>query len=388
MRQVDHASAVANGDAVAGDIPGRPGRGSAGLRPLSRLRGLRSLAPIVLLAACAAPPGVPTLYEVPDRPHLAPAAERAAIAEELRGEGVAAWSEAQALRSRTGKSALPPPAWLLEPVRPPPAPSAAPSRPPNPEAAIVAERVRSESDDGSLNSFLRQLVRRQPGAAPIEIAADEPPAESAAPPGRRPAPPDQPALDRFLDYLGGRLAVGRPEADAVAPPPAMPTAPRPEAAPAAAVSATSAAGPTPAAGTPAPSPAASSSATAAVRAKPPGARPASAAAAVPAEPAATSVPAVATGREPPAVLLPPPSPGGTLPTAARAELERVVETARSRGAGIEIVGHGAAPALALERARTVARLVVELGLPPGGLRLRAAGPGERVELRLLPGPPS
>ena len=345
MRLVDHDSAVANGDAVAGRIPGPPLA-----RPISRCVALAAL---LSLLGCAAPPGTPSLHEVPERPRLAPAGERAALAEEVRSEGVAAWNEAQALRTRTGKSALPPPAWLFEPIRPSPMPGPAPSRPPNPEAAIVAERVRSESDDGSLNSFLRQLVRRRPGAEAVELAADEPAEQPAAPAGRRPPPPDAPALDRFLDQLGGKLAVGRaPRAEpSAAPetsaqPPGASSAPDPPAGPKSSAAATSAAR-----SAPAPTPS-----------RPPG----------------------PPGERIPAAVLPPPSPGGTLPIAARAELQRVVATAQGQGAGLEVVGRGADPALALERARVVARLLAEIGLPAGGLALRAAGPGEAVELYLVP----
>ncbi len=345
------------------------------------------------LSSCAAPPGAPSLHEVPDRPRLVPPAERTAMAEAVRGEGLAAWGEAQALRARTGKSALPPPAWLLEPIRRPEPPAATATRPPNPEAAIVAERVRSESDDGSLNSFLRQLVRRQPGGPTIEVAADEPSLEPAAGEARTRSTPDDPALDRFLEHLGGRLAVGRseraPEAPAAAETgtPGVPAATMgrgPAGARAASTSTSAAAPPAPVA-TPARPEATTPPAEAAVgpgAARPPVPKPE--VAPPPAGPAAT-VPA----REPPAASLPPPSPGGTLPSAARAELERVVELARRQGAGLEVVGRGASPALALERARRVARLVAgELGVPPGGLSVRAAGAGERVELYLVPPPPS
>jgi hypothetical protein len=87
------------------------------------------------------------------------------------------------------------------------------------------------------------------------------------------------------------------------------------------------------------------------------------------------------------VVLPPPSAAGTLSPAARVELERLVETARQQGAALEVVGRGARPALALDRARAVARLVVELGVPSGGLAVRAGGPGEAVELYLVAGNP-
>lgn len=389
MRLVDEASAVANGDAAAGRIHGRRARA----RPAALVLALA-------LSGCAAPPGTPSLHEVPERPRLLPAAERTAMAETVRGEGLAAWGEAQALRTRTGKSALPPPAWLLEPIRPPTPPAPAATRPPNPEAAIVAERVRSESDDGSLNSFLRQLVRRQPGGPAIEVAADDPPAEPTGRGERTRPTPDDPALDRFLDHLGGRLAVGRPERAPeapAAPETAAPAAPaasmgRGAAGPSAPPAPAAAAGtpPTPAApgappGATAPAPRPAPAAKAAVgpgAARPSVAKPEVAPA--PAGPAAT-----APAREPPAASLPPPSPAGTLPSAARAELERVVELARRQGSALEVVGRGASPALALERARRVARLVAEeLGVPPGGLSVRAGGAGERVDLYLLPRPPS
>jgi hypothetical protein len=354
MRLVDEASAVANGDAVRRRIRGRAG-------------GAPAAVTLVLgLAACAAD-GRPSLYEVPARPVLsATVQERRAIGAALEADRAAAALEAAALRQRTGKAALPPPAWLLEPPPRPPAPTPRPTAaPPNVEAAIVAERIRSESDDDSLNSFLRQLVRRQPAADGLGAAAafaeeDEPfgPEQrvAAGPAGRAAPTPDSPALDRFLDQLGGRLAVGRPE-------PAEPASTPPE--PAAAVPPASATAPRPAVARPAP----------------PASRP-------PAPTPAAAPPAAPAAREPPLASLPPPSPGGTLPAAARAELERAATAARERGAGLEVVGHGATPAVALERARAVARLVAETGLPPGGLALRAAGPGERVELHLLARPPS
>lgn len=369
MRQVDQASAAANAVAAAGRIPGR-------------LRRRATLALFAALAGCAAPAGAPSLYDVPERPRLSPAAERSATAEALRGDAVTLWEEAQALRTRTGKTALPPPAWLREPIRPPATPPAAAARPRNPEAAIVAERVRGESDDGSLDSFLRQLVRRQPGAAVVEVAADEAaldgPTVAEAAPGTakatRPSAADESALDRFLEQLGGRLAVGRPER------PPVPAGGEP------ATSAAAAAGPDRA------PPAASSPATAPATAVPPATRPAPAAARpapsarpIPPKPAA---PAAVPTREPPAAAIEPPAADGTLSGRARHELEQVVERAREQGAAVEVVGHGATPALALERARRVARLVVELGPPAGGLTLRAAGPGERVELYILSRPPS
>ncbi len=390
MRLVDQASALANGDAAAGRIPGRSLPDRRPRRAVGARIRAAGAAALLALAGCAAPPGVPTVHEVPDRPRPTPAAERAALAEEVRAEGARSWAEAQALRSRTGKTALPPPAWLLEPIAPPPVPAATPARPPNPEAAIVAERVRSESDDGSLNSFLRQLVRRQPGAFPAATGAeeededDEPASAPRDPSGRRPPPPAPPALDRFLDQLGGRLAVGRPES------------PTPQAEPSAGTSE-----PPPMAGDPArstrptttapsdPVPAAPTATGASTAGPPPAPAPPRAATTI-TRPAPRPAPAIAPrtpDREPPAALLPAPSAAGTLPGVARAEFARVVEAARERGVGLAVIGHGATPALALERARLVARLVAEAGLPPGGLAVRAAGPGEWVELRWLP-PPS
>ncbi|BCX16657.1 MAG: hypothetical protein KatS3mg117_0339 [Geminicoccaceae bacterium] len=376
MRLVDHGSAVANADAVPSRI--------LGPRLAGRVWRRAVIVGFVSLLGCAAPPSRPSLHEVPERPRLAPAAERTALADQVRRDGAAAWSEAQALRSRTGKTALPPPAWLFESIEPPPRPASAPARPPNPEAAIVAERVRSESDDGSLNSFLRQLVRRQPSAEAFELAAHDEVDEPEGQPIRRPPPPDAPALDRFLDHLGGKLAVGRPAPSEPAPgsePDAAPAAPTAPTGPAGAVAVPSAPEPT------RPRPAAAETPARQVTPPPSAerARPATPA------PAGTPPPAPRTAAVPPerapAVVLPPPSAAGTLSPAARAELERLVETARQQGAALEVVGRGARPALALDRARAVARLVVELGVPAGGLAVRAGGPGEAVELYLVEGNP-
>ena len=364
MRLVDHGSAVANADAVPSRILGPPNDGAA----LRRL----AIASFATLLGCASPAGAPSLHEVPERPRFAPLAERTALAEQLRGEGAASWKEAQALRSRTGKTALPPPAWLFEPIESPPRPAPAAARPPNPEAGIVAERMRSESDDGSLDSFLRQLVRRQPGAEAFERAERDEVEEPAAPPGRRPPPPDTSTLDRFLDHLGGKLAIGRPT-------PAEPAAGNASGA----VPGTAVAAAVPA-GDHVVRPAMEPS-----RAGPPAAEPPARGAGPPASaaPAAEPLPAPRTAavrhERSPDLVLPPPSPAGSLPSADRAELERLVEAARRRGAALEVVGRGATPALALDRARAVARLVVELGIPAAGLALHAAGPGEAVELYLV-----
>jgi hypothetical protein len=366
MRLVDHGSAVANAGAVPSRILGPP-NGSGALRRLA-------IASFATLLGCASPAGAPSLHDVPERPRLAPLAERGALAEQVRGEGAAAWKEAAALRSRTGKTALPPPAWLFEPIEPPPRPAPAAVRLPNPEAGIVAERVRSESDDGSLNSFLRQLVRRQPGVEAFDLSERDEVEKPAAPPGRRPPPNDTPALDRFLDHLGGKLAVGRP----------MPSEPAPGTAPEAA-SDTPPAAALPA-GAPVRRPGAQPTRPGSPAAEPPVPRvgpPASVAHAPAPTPLAAPRTAADLHERSPALVLPPPSPAGTLPMAGRAELERLVVTAGQRGAALEVVGRGASPALALDRARAVARLVVELGIPAAGLALRAAGPGEAVELYLV-----
>ncbi|MCS6877287.1 MAG: hypothetical protein N2038_03620 [Geminicoccaceae bacterium] len=313
--------------------------------------------------------------------------QRRDIANALLADREEARWEGEQLRFRTGKTALPPPPEPARPALSPPRvePPPAPRPPVNVESAIVAERMRAETDDGSLNAFLRRLVHGRP--TPRE--PDEPPswrAEAAAPPSsaakdeKEPAPQkpparaekaeEPPALDRFLEFLGGVLAVGR----------------------------------TPAPPEPAPDAAADASA---ARAEPAAA--ASARAAPTTAPNAPVAPVVSRGehvdREEARRALPRPRPphagaspengpspvlaaisfpaGGASPMSdAREEVRRAVDKARTAEGGIEVVGHGAHPALALERARAVARLVLEAGAPAERVSLRAAGPGDRVELLL------
>lgn len=175
----------------------------------------RRFLPLLLLAvaACSDPsgPGAPaSLHDVP-APHAPPdtMTERAAIERGLQRDGARASREAAALRSRTGKAALPPPP---EPVlAPEPAtpgqPAAAALLPPNLEAEIALDRVRSEKDDVSLNAFLRQLVRRQPDRAvtrSVLTTGDEPQPSAVPRPTRNHGPAQTPLLDRALEPLGIR----------------------------------------------------------------------------------------------------------------------------------------------------------------------------------------
>lgn len=402
MRLVDEGRVVANGAARRGRTPKlRPTA-----RPLGRYRAVALLLPasLVVVAGCTAPPGAPYLHEVPQRPRPGfTAEERRELGNALLADREVARWEGEQLRFRTGKTALPPPP---EPPPPPRLPPGADDGPAgqrvvaNLEAAIVVARVRAESDDGSLNSFLRQLVRRQPDTEPgferiaqVRSSTLEPPAGRA---GREQPPPDTPALDRFLEHLGGVLAVGRPTGEPAAAPEDPDTERREPSAQAPALPAASpptrSAPPTAPAEVASPgrslreSPARSAEAK---RLSTASSRPGSAAASAP-KPAGVGEAEARHGRrdgQRAIVVLAFPGGVSAPPPGAREEVRRAIDEARRAEAGIGIVGWADNPALALERARRVARLVAEEGTPPGGLEIRAAGPGDRVELVLVARPP-
>lgn len=403
MRLVDEGRVVANGVAR----PGRTRKPRATARAIGRSRTSALLLPVVVLLGCAGSSGAPSLHDVPPRPHPSYTAEqRRELGNELLADRELARWEDQQLRFRTGKTALPPPPEAPRPPRLPPVAeggTAGPRAAPNLEAAIVEARVRAESDDGSLNSFLRQLVRRQPDAEPgfertaqIRSSTLEAPAGRAGP--EKPLP-DTPALDRFLEHLGGVLAVGRPTAEPAAgtrdPEPGRgelsAKAPVPPAVvpPAGSVSpaARAAVAPPPPdrsdPGPAAPSPEASRRATAS---------PASPRAAVPPpKPAGggrAEAPTVEREAQRAIAVVAFPAGASTPPPGAREEVRRAIDEARRAGARLGVLGRAETPALALERARRIARLVAEEGPPPGGLEVRAAGSGDRVDLVLLARPPS
>lgn len=323
------------------------------------------------LAGCAAPTGEttaakPELRDVPPRPALGYTIEqRRAIGDTLVADRENARHQGELLRQRTGKSALPPPPMprvappeVTTAKTEPPPPSSAALVPSNPEAAIAEDRVRSESDDGSLNSFLRQLLRLQP-EPPTEPSAEV--AATAAPTadeagsqehvGRRPDPPSTPALDQFLGLLGGTLA----EPGAFTTTPAV----------------------APAAG-----PAASGkSAVADVGSQAPATwqPPATIGPAVPAV-AAT----MATPRQSGSLRLLFVAESTELSPADQAQVREFVTDGLDTGFLLRIVGRGSTPSQALDRARSAARAATKLGVPASQVNLRAGGVGADVELTLVP----
>jgi hypothetical protein len=72
-----------------------------------------------------------------------------------------------------------------------------------------------------------------------------------------------------------------------------------------------------------------------------------------------------------------------LPAGIRPELEKVLATARTRGASIRIVGEADAATLALDRARAVAIALVRLGARAGDLSMSFAPHATGDEVRLL-----
>lgn len=365
---------------------------------------------VALLTACTAAsesgsavPGDPQpveLRDVPVRPKLSYTVEqRRAIGNSLLADLENARHEQQVLRSRTGSSALPPPPAPATPPELPPVEAAAPPIPaaPDPTVAAVREQVLEESDDGSLGDFFRKLVRRQPDPRAPRAAdatsvppASEAPGRAAAPgtsgtaepptttTGRPAPPPDTPALDRFLDHLGGSLAVGS-ERPRPAPPPQPQAGDRPSAAPSP---------PATLAAPPRPSRPIALPARPVPPAKPAKVEPGAPAAAVRPVPAAVPFPPGQAQGIPPAVrvgMVPAaeigfPAGSSGLAATASTPLGALATQARAAGLRLRVVGYGTSPALALERARSVARMLVERGAPADRLELRPAGPGDRVQV--------
>lgn len=314
--------------------------------PLWRRLALLPWLALPALAACsdASGPGAPvSLHDVPPMPQLSDSLESRALAERaLAAEGAQVQREAAALRARTsGKTALPPPPepkLALEPPPVPGRPAAAALVPPNVEAAIAVDRVRTESDDASLNAFLRQLVRRQPDrpatrviAAAAEgedavtaLAAPAHGADAAASgrPPRRIRQPMQPLLDNVLRELG------------IEPLPAPTAAAEPQ-------------------GTP-PAPVGSDAA------------PSSGAAVIAAGSSRLSVDFAGEG--------------AAMTDADADGIAQLAGDARARGEHVLVIGHGASHDLALARARAVAQLLIRHGLPAQALSLHSGGEGQSVEL--------
>lgn len=204
--------------------------------------------------------GYPRLSAVPPRPQLSyPVEQRREVVEGLISDRENARYTGQAVRYRTGRSDLPPPPRpAASPVETAQAIVQTPQVPVPPTAdgpMVVIEddglsddsartlgESEAELDDGSLNDFIRDLVRdtgpsedEAPILTPVPgttVAPGAPPpasqpAQQAAP--SREAEPQGP-VQRFVGWLGGLFRRGE-AAPAAEPSPAQPPAASTEAAP-------------------------------------------------------------------------------------------------------------------------------------------------------------
>jgi hypothetical protein len=276
----------------------------------------------------------PDLSTVPPRPRLTyTVQQRRQIADALVSDRDHARYLRDVLRYDTGQSHLPPP-----PAPPPrvaePAPGAAATAAdgaPRPAPQVsgggtfaeryVNQAILTETNDGSLDDFLRILERQQTVIeAAEEAGAEPPPAGDMAAPGE----------------LGGDT--GPP---AAGPVPIVP-------------------------------PEAGAGATAAAPAPPPAAV------------ATADSPALA-GRGSLLLRVPFAPASAQAPEALAAELGPLVAQVNEARGRLALVGRGADPGLGHDRARAVAQVLVRLGVAADRLAIRGGGAGEEVLVYLLPG---
>ena len=352
---------------------------------------------IVVLASCqdlagesaktetvAAAEGYPSLHTVPPRPQLSyPVQQRRAIVEGLVADRENARYTSDVVRYRTGLSSMPPPEPRIVAVAPaePEPPDAAPAPPGAPsDRPVVEESPELIYEDDDLGSFMEDLLndRVAPGGAPE--------ARAAPPGGVTPGagPPDEPVVADDVGPPDGAQAVpaimaaappepardapvttGTDERSRIAPPPPAP--PRPGSASEVA----EATMPEPRRAEPdVPRP---------LEKPVPGAAQIEVAGGlvgveIPAgDDRGTAVGSIAFG------------PGSAaLPPDAKARLDQVLGEANAQGARVKIVGEGAAPALALDRARAVGLALVRGGLSADRLEMTLAqdAAGDRARLFL------
>lgn len=73
-----------------------------------------------------------------------------------------------------------------------------------------------------------------------------------------------------------------------------------------------------------------------------------------------------------------------VPAGYETALRATAEAARAENRRLVVEGHGASPALGLDRARAVASWLMRLGAPPDMVSLKGGGAGEDVIVHLLP----
>lgn len=320
----------------------------------------------------------PALTTVPPRPRLTYSIDqRREIATALVSDRANARYDREVARYELGLDDTPPPAnpptVIAEPEPPAGGVEVLPATPPEPlppgggaiAELAVRQQVLTERNNGQIESFLlilqRQLeLNQQAEAAGIIVPPDpiQPETLPSPPPNLpvaaepeallKPAIPTPPttaeranALDNFSSFLGGVFGTDEAAAPAAAPPVDPP---------AAAV----AAPPTPQQ---------------------------SAAQTEPAPPVAAAEPSPAAVGPLALTFLPRST---EVPADAEPALRAAAQAARAENRRLVVEGHGASPALGLDRARSVASWLMRLGAPPDMVSLKGGGAGENVIVHLLP----
>ena len=291
----------------------------------------------------------PSLASVPARPQLTYTLEqRREIAQGLVADRANARYAGDTLREDLGRPVEPDTAPPLPPL-PVTAPRAA-----DPESdltlAYIEDTLARESDDGSLGDFLDRLERRPPASAEAR--------PSPAPP---PEPPAEPAAVIEDELPAASDAVAIPAtAVAGAEPRVEPAPPAADAAPAFAAAAAEAP-PAPARET-LPEAVAETTTAALPLAEPTATRP-------PTPP--PSAPAL-----PLAIVF---DPGAVdLAGEAQAQLQRLAPRLGGNATTIVVSGGGERAGLAMERARRVAAMLVNAGIPPGRIAIEMGGESDVV----------
>ncbi|HMR30199.1 MAG TPA: hypothetical protein PKA13_05525 [Geminicoccaceae bacterium] len=301
----------------------------------------------------------PALSTVPPRPRLSYSIEqRREIVDALVSDRANARYDRSMARYEVGLDetapAGPVPAVVPEPVPPEGGVEARPVEPPEPvppgggEIADLAirQQVLTERNNGRIATFLlileRQLQFNQraeeagvgvlPDTVQPSTLPGKPPTTAALPVQEQPAAPEREDALIYLRELFGSAGDG-----------------------------SAAESPAPATVEPAAGPAPASAVAAAPPAETPAAMPAAGPVTLAFEP---------SSRE--------------LPQGYEAAMRATAEAARAGNRRLLVEGHGASPALGLDRARAVASWLMRLGAPPDMVDLKGGGAGEDVIVHLLP----
>ena len=317
--------------------------------------------------------GYPSLHTVPPRPQLSyPVEQRRAIVDGLVADRENARYTSQVIRYRAGLSRMPPPEPEIVaavPVEAGPEAADAAAAPPAPPGAppVIQQSPELTYEGDDLGSFMQDLLNDHaepaPGGEPeARIAPPGPPAAPGAQPEGARAVPATLAASQS-EQAGHEPATTEADGQPRMTPPPAPAKP----APVSEVAEASAPEPRePAVPEPRPKPA------------PGGAQIEVADGLVAVETPAGEARGTAIGT----IAFGPGS--AALPADAKARLGQVLGEANAQGARVKIVGEGAAPALALDRAKAVGLALVQGGLSADRLEMTLArdAAGDRAQLFL------